>query len=268
MLKNFSVLLAILSFALVKPSLTSGEDLADQPVRIVSYNIRHGEGSDSKLDLERTAEVITRLAPDIVGLQEVDDRVGRTKNVNQPQRLAELTGMNASFGSFMALQGGEYGLAVLSKFPIKSSRSIRLPRGNEPRVALAVEVQLPSGESLMVVNVHFDWVNDDGYRFEQAKVVAEYLKTLKLPYVLLGDFNDVRESRTLALFAEVAKEAKKPEGDRFTFSATRPHQEIDFVFLAPGDRWGVGEVRVIDEPVASDHRPVSVIGRLTAPRGE
>ena len=261
-------LLILVNWILVNASLTFAEEAAEQTLRIVSYNIRHGEGSDSKLDLERTAEVIKRLAPDIVGLQEVDDRVGRTGNVNQPDRLAQLTSMNAAFGSFMALQGGEYGLAILTKFPIKRSESIRLPRGNEPRVALAVEVQLPNGESLMVINVHFDWVDDDGYRFEQAKVVAEYLKTLKLPYVLLGDFNDVRESRTLALFTDLAKEAKKPDADRFTFSATKPQQEIDFIFMAPRDRWSVDEVRVIDEPVASDHRPVLAVGRLAKQQGK
>lgn len=261
-------LLFFASLALVNASLSFAQEAAEQALRIVSYNIRHGEGSDSKLDLERTAAVIKRLAPDIVGLQEVDDRVGRTGNVNQPDRLAQLTGMNAAFGSFMPLQGGEYGLAILTKFPIKRSESIRLPGGNEPRVALAVEVQLPSGESLMVINVHFDWVNDDGFRFEQAKVVAEYLKTLKMQYVLLGDFNDVRESRTLGLFAELAKEAKKPEADRFTFSATKPQQEIDFIFMAPRDQWSVDEVRVIDEPVASDHRPVLAVGRLAGQQGK
>jgi endonuclease/exonuclease/phosphatase family metal-dependent hydrolase len=46
--------------------------------RIMTYNIRHGEGLDGKIDLLRIAEVIKREGADIVALQEVDKGVERT----------------------------------------------------------------------------------------------------------------------------------------------------------------------------------------------
>lgn len=229
-----------------------------QPVelRVVSYNIKHGRGNDDVIDLQRTANVLRALAPDVVGLQEVDDRATRSGGVDQAARLGELLGLRHAYGRFMDFQGGGYGLAILTRHPIVETRSIRLPDGNEPRVALSLDMRLPDGSEVAVVNVHFDWVRDDGFRFAQAEALARHLDELKTPYILLGDFNDLPESRTLALFKARAGEARKPDGARFTFPSPSPAREIDFIFFAPAAAWRAGEVRVVDERVASDHRPV------------
>lgn len=240
-------------------ALTSAQESSD--VRVVSYNIKHGRGNDDVVDLDRTARVLQALRPDIVGLQEVDDRATRSGGVAEARWLGEKLGMHHAFGSFMEFQGGAYGMAILSRYPITSTRSIRLPEGNEPRVALAVEVRLPDGQPFTIVNVHFDWVGDDGFRFAQATALANALDGLTTPYVLLGDFNDTPDSRTLSLFRSRASEAVKPESDRLTFSSTEPEKEIDFVFYAPATAFKTHEVRVIDEPVASDHRPVLAVLR-------
>jgi endonuclease/exonuclease/phosphatase family metal-dependent hydrolase len=237
---------------------------AQTDVRVVSYNIKHGLGNDAVLNLERTAEVLRALRPDIVGLQEVDDQATRSGRVPQAERLGARLGLRHAFGKFMDFQGGAYGLAILTAYPIVSTRSVPLPEGNEPRVALAVEVRLPGDRPLTIVCVHFDWVRDDGFRYAQASKLAEFLDGLTMPYVLLGDFNDVQGSRTLGLFASRATEAAKPSGDRFTFSATEPRQEIDFIFYSPATAFATREVRVIDERVASDHRPVLAVLRVPA----
>ncbi len=218
------------------------------------------------VNLDRTAAVLRTLQPDIVGLQEVDDLVTRSGGVPQAHRLGESLGLNHAFGRFMDYQGGAYGLAILSRYPIVATHSVRLPDGNEPRVALAVEVQLPSNRRLTIVNVHFDWVDDDTFRFAQAEALTKYLDALKTPYVLLGDFNDEPGSRTLALFKQRAAEAAKPASDRFTFSSTEPTKEIDFVFTAPAAAWRAREVRVITEPLVSDHRPVLAVLELAPGR--
>jgi len=220
----------------------------------MTYNIHHGAGMDGKVDLERIAKVLGDQR-DFIGLQEVDDRTKRTGGVNQAAELGKLLRMHAAFGSFMDFQGGRYGVAILSKHQIIRTHSLRLPNGNEPRVALVAEVLLPDGISLLLVNVHFDWVDDDKFRFAQAQVVANYLKEQTLPFILLGDFNDQPGSRTLKLFTEIAKEAAKPKDDHFTFSSTKPEIEIDFIFAGPPERWRVNKTSVLEEKVASDHRP-------------
>jgi endonuclease/exonuclease/phosphatase family metal-dependent hydrolase len=121
---------------------------------------------------------------------------------------------------------------------------------------LLVETLLPNGTKLLLVNVHFDWVQDDGFRFAQATMLAEHLRKRSGPFVLMGDFNDGPDSRTLALFDAVAQRTVKPATDRLTFSSTEPEKEIDFIFCAPKNAWRIGRVEVMHEPMASDHRPV------------
>lgn len=254
-------LVALMAVLALAPGFAQPDTL-----RVVSYNIKHGRGNDNIVNLGRTAGVLRALQPDIVGLQEVDDLATRSGGVPQAQRLGAALGLHDAFGRFMDYQGGAYGMAILSRYPILATHSVRLPDGNEPRVALAVDVQLPSARRLTVVNVHFDWVDDDRFRFAQAEALTKYLDALTTPYVLLGDFNDEPQSRTLALFMRRASEARKPETDRFTFSSTAPAKEIDFIFTAPAAEWRARDVRVITEPLVSDHRPVLAVLELAPGR--
>jgi endonuclease/exonuclease/phosphatase family metal-dependent hydrolase len=250
--------LALLLLAACASAPPAGTAESDAPLvwRVVSYNIRHGEGADGRLDLARTAAVLRRLDPDVVALQEVDERVERTAGVDQAARLGALLGMDHAFGSFMDYQGGRYGLAILSHCEIRRTESVRLTDGNEPRVALVVEVAGVNDSTLTVVDVHFDWVADDGFRFTQAGEVARHLDRVDGRWILLGDFNDQPGSRTLDLFHARAHEAAKPRDRRFTFPSGAPEREIDFIFAAPADAWRARSVEVVAETVASDHRPV------------
>ena len=129
----------------------------DPPVtlRLLTYNIKHGLGNDGEIDLERTAAVINALQPDLVALQEVDNGVERTGGVDQAQRLGQLTGMHAAFGDFMEYQGGHYGMAILSRYPIVESENHRLPDGAEPRSALAARVKVDdTGREIVFVGIH------------------------------------------------------------------------------------------------------------------
>jgi endonuclease/exonuclease/phosphatase family metal-dependent hydrolase len=238
------------------PAAAAPGPVPEAPLRIASYNIRHGRGMDDEVDLERTAGVLNALRPDIVALQEVDEGTTRSGNVDQSRELGRLTGLDPAFGAFMDYQGGRYGMAILSRYPIDRAWSIELPPGNEPRVALAARIVRPPADTVVVVNVHFDWVADDGFRFAQAQALAAVLDTLAYPFVLVGDLNDQPGSRTHALFEARALQATAPENARLTFPADAPGREIDFVFGGPHGAWQVRSARVVDERVASDHRPV------------
>jgi len=225
-------------------------------LHVVSYNIRHCRGNDGRLDVARTADVLRKLKPDIVGLQEVDQGTQRAQGVAQASELGRALGIRSAFGAFMAYDGGHYGMGILSKLPLKNVRSLRLPEGNEPRIALYAEATLEGGGVLAIVNVHFDWVDDDGFRFAQATYLADVLRKLEMPYILLGDFNDQPGSRTISLFRSLATEVPKPAADHFTFSSDKPVKEIDFIFVSPRESWTFTSARVVDEPMASDHRPL------------
>ena len=228
----------------------------DIKLTAVSYNIRHGKGMDDQVMISRVGDRLAPLNADFVGLQEVDKLTKRCGEVDQASELGTYLGMNSAFGAFMPYDGGEYGLAILSRYPITNTKVLRLPDGEEPRVALIVETRLPSGDTVAIVNVHFDWIGNDNHRFQQATSLQGYLRGINIPYVLMGDFNDEPESRTLSLFREIASEVPKPKNDRFTFSSTKPEKEVDFVFTAPTKRWGPGKAKVLREPLISDHRPI------------
>jgi len=102
---------------------------AQGTVRIAAYNIKHGEGMDGVVDLARAAEVLRALDADVITLQEIDRGVQRTDGVDQAVALGEMLGMDAYFGDFMPYQGGEYGMAVLSRLPVRRAhRPRRCPK--------------------------------------------------------------------------------------------------------------------------------------------
>ena len=240
----------------------SGTSTSPPPsLRIATYNIRHGRGADDVLDLDRTARAIAALDADVVALQEVDERVRRSGRVDQAAALGESLGMHHAFGSFMDHDGGRYGMAILSRWPIASIDSWRLPTGNEPRIALAIEIDPPGFGRCTIVDVHFDWVADDGFRFAQAEVVAARLADLDRPWILLGDFNDTPGTRTRGRLGGLGREGDRPPEASNTWPADAPAVDIDSIIAGPVEAWAAFDLRVVPEAIASDHRPV--VGDLT-----
>ena len=252
-----TILIAVVLMGCAPSNTGRGASSArSESIRVATYNIKHGRGMDGAIDLERTADVLRALNADIIALQEVDDRARRSGGVDQASWLGERLNMHSAYGSFMAFQGGRYGLAILSKAPILSHASWRLPDGNEPRVALAACIRTDRGEAITAVAVHFDWVENDTFRFEQARETIDRMKSIETPWIALGDFNDLPGSRTIQAFERVGRNASKPLGNAATFPSDRPEIEIDFIFSGPSERWRPASAEVIPETVGSDHRPV------------
>jgi endonuclease/exonuclease/phosphatase family metal-dependent hydrolase len=230
-------------------------------VRVLTYNIHHGEGVDGKLDLARIAKVITAVEPDLVSVQEVDQKVERTGKVDQPAELERLTKMHAAFGGNLNLQGGHYGNLVLSRWPIARHRNHPLPslRQGEPRGVLEVEVELPGDAGLLTfLATHLDHRPDESERLASAEKINE-IETKPLA-LLAGDLNAVPESKTLSSLGAawtVSNQEPMP-----TIPVDKPTRQIDYVLFKPAARWKVVETRVLDEAVASDHRALLAVLEL------
>ena len=249
-------------FLITAALLVAGCAPVKDSLTVATWNIKHGRGLDGSVDLERTTHSLETLGADVIALQEVDVGATRSGSVDQPEVLGEALGMTSAFGPFMAYQGGAYGLAMLTKLPPSNIRVWPLPNGNEPRVALAFDVDLAEGRPVTLICVHFDWVADDAYRFEQAATVAARIDALETPWILLGDYNDVPGSRTLDLFGRLGVPVPKTGSGSDTFPADAPDIEIDHITVGPKGAWVVGEAEVIPEPVASDHLAVVTTLRL------
>lgn len=226
-------------------------------LRVISYNIHHGEGVDTRLDLPRIAQVLMSEQPDLVALQEVDDRAARTGSVSQPAELARLTSMHVAFGGNIPLQGGRYGNAVLSRYPVQREWNRELPNvgGGEQRGVLGVEVELPGvSERLLFCSTHFDHRPAATERIQSAERVNELMREWSGPAVLAGDLNDVRGSQALQILER--QWLVTNEGELPTIPVERPVRQIDFVLVRPRERWRLVESRVLSEAVASDHRAI------------
>lgn len=258
MRRLFAALALVAAFPAVAviPGATASGQTTDT-LRILSYNTRHGLGMDGTLDLERIGRLIDGVAPHLVALQEIDRLVERTGFVDQANEYGDLTGMASLFGDFMEFQGGHYGMALLSRLAIVSSTNHRLPDGAEPRTALTATVQLPNtGREVVFSGIHFYSTEEE--RLAQATSLRDVLAEEDDIVILAGDFNSLPGS-TVMEFLEADWAITQKEGLSFTFPADEPAREIDFILVRPKDGFRILEHRVLDEDVASDHRPIFLV---------
>lgn len=233
-------------------------------LRVLSYNIHHGEGIDGVLDLKRIAKVIESVEPDLVALQEVDRNTRRTEKVDQPERLAELTGLKVVFERNIEFEGGQYGNAVLSRLPIERHENHHLPRFDEGEQRGVLEVEIDLGKqrgSLLLFATHLDHRRDQRERIASAKAIEKLMSDrADRPAILAGDLNAVPDSEPLKIFGRTWTRAnRKP---RPTVPVDEPSRQIDYVLYRPAERWKAVEVRVLDEAVASDHRAIFAVLEL------
>ena len=229
----------------------------------MTFNIRHAEGMDGEVDLERVIEVIRALDPDVVALQEVDRTTARAGGVDQAMELGDRTGLEPMHGPNLELEPGEYGNAILSRWPFHEVQNLSLPRtaGGEQRGMLAVRV-MADGEELLLASTHLDHREDDAERRAGASAIAAFAAARgELPMILGGDLNDAPDSATLGILTEGWGSASAGR-ELATFPADEPERQLDYVLFHPADRWRVVECRVIDAGLASDHRPLFAVLEL------
>ena len=229
----------------------------------MSYNIRHGMGNDTILNLYRSAKIINSYSPDLCALQEVDNFCLRSDSIGQTDYIARKTLMTGTFGKFMNLQGGEYGMATLSAKPLVSTKILKLPNAKyEPRTSIVHEVQIIDDHSIIFANVHFEWINGkegDLNRLKQAKTLIEYLNTLNKAVIITGDFNCKPNSNTMLYFAEKGFVFVEKGEDNLSYQG-EDKAEIDHVIYRNTDeiKFKTKSVQLIEEPIVSDHRPLLV----------
>lgn len=230
---------------------------ADEPLqlRVLTYNIHHGEGVDGKLDLARIANVIQAVEPDIVALQEVDQNVPRSGRVDQAAELGRLTKMNHIFGGNIDLQGGKYGNALLTRFEVTSHQNDKLPNvaNGEQRGILSASIRIPNQQqAISVFATHFDHRRSDEERVQSAER-ANAMASGKGMAIFLGDLNDVVGSRTMDLLDRNWKRVN--DVPLPTIPVSEPKRQIDFILVRPAESWKMVEAKVLNESIASDHRP-------------
>lgn len=228
-------------------------------LRMMSYNIRNGMGIDDHTDYDRTAAAILRVAPDVVAVQEVDSVTRRSGQTDVLRVLAVKTGLYPVFAPAISYDGGQYGIGLLSKEKPVSSRYLPLPGREEARALLVVEFP-----TYVFCCTHLSLTPEDG--IASVPVIRRVAEETAKPLFIAGDWNATNGSQLLAEMQkdfQLLNDPKQP-----TFPADRPDSCLDYIagYVGKGKPFVCLSSAVVDEPLASDHRPIVAEVRLEATR--
>ena len=220
-------------------------------MRVMSYNVHHCRGVDGKIDYPRIAEVISRVSPDFVALQELDSATARNNGKVCIDELAAETGMFASYASAIYFGGGSYGIGLLSREKPLATRVVPLVSSGEARRLLVVEF-----EKYVACCTHFPLKGSD--RVASAEVLCEALQGCEKPLFLVGDMNCCVGDPEQQLLARSFKVLNNPADA--TFPSINANECIDFVYaLDNGYSFESLKSEVLSgDSIASDHLPLYV----------
>lgn len=268
---RFVFFLTLATAACVPPAPPATPPAA--PLRVLVYNIHAGKDAAGVDNLDRVAEMVRETGADVVLLQEVDRGTERSGRVDQLAELSRRTGFHGVFGKTLDYQGGGYGIALLSRWPVSGDTLIPLPveppqaragGSREPRGVLRARVDAPGG-ALYVLNTHLDASGGDTYRRQEAATLlaeAGQLPDEDARVLMGGDLNATPESAVIGTVREagwVDGWEACGRGEGLTYPAKAPVKRIDYLFLPPGS--GCDSAAVVGGEV-SDHRGVLLVVRL------
>ncbi|HVS52556.1 MAG TPA: endonuclease/exonuclease/phosphatase family protein [Opitutaceae bacterium] len=249
-------------------------------LRLVTFNIAHGRGLTPiqgltsqrklRLNLRRIATLLERLKPDVVALQEIDERSRWAGNFDHLDYLRVHTRFpHTAFGinnRRTGLLNLSYGNALLSQHPIRAAETVVFgQRRLGEKGFLYAELDV-GGECVPVVNLHLHF-SSRAQRLRQLERLLTWLRekhrlhrsAWKIPPIICGDFNNpnTRDDATASLLSHLSDYcdyALHPAAG-LTFPSPLPSRALDFIFLPAGCR----NVRCeIVRSILSDHLPVVV----------
>jgi endonuclease/exonuclease/phosphatase family metal-dependent hydrolase len=271
-MKRFAGILLFLATAACARPLVA----PDRSVRVLVYNIHAGKDAANCPNLQRVAALVRSTSSDLVMLQEVDRRTRRSGDVDQLQVLMDGTNFDGSFGRTLDYDGGQYGIAALSRrrFVLNATMSlpvtpaqVRASGSNEPRGALVTVTDTRLGR-IQAINTHLDASAPDTYRQQEADRLGEIVRErarLRMPLMLGGDFNSTPDSAVIKKVVGFSLRdafAECGQDDGLTFPSDQPVKRIDYLFLSGALRCTTA--RVIETTI-SDHRPLLVTIALRSP---
>lgn len=252
MLSIFSGFFILILSSISCSPLNKSIEKKQSTVKILSYNVRNCRGMDDITNYKRIANVITRVAPDVVALQELDSATQRSNGIVVLNELGSLTNMYKTYGASIAYQAGKYGIGILTKEKPIKWEVVALPGREERRSLLIVELN-----DYFICCTHFSLTEED--RIASVDIINQAVKDFSKPVFLAGDFNAVHESVVIKNVENKWLMLNNPEHP--TIPSNNPQRCIDYIFAAnnTGYTFQTKQTIVEQEPVASDHLPVWVM---------
>jgi endonuclease/exonuclease/phosphatase family metal-dependent hydrolase len=242
------------------------------PMRVLVLNMHAGKDAAGQSNLDGIAALIKNKQADVVLLQEVDRGTNRSGHEDQIARLASAVEYDFAFApSLLDYDGGQYGIAVLSRHAIGFRMTKPLPvrpeqtragGSHEPRVGL-LALTTVGNRRLGVMNTHLDPADQDA-RIQEITAFLRMIRDQQAvgePFVAGGDFNATPENPMFDSLRSAGLRDAWTEcgsGDGLTYPADNPVKRIDYLWLSAELQCTSAEV--VDTRV-SDHRPLLVTVR-------
>lgn len=227
-------------------------NISAQSLKVMSFNTRMS-GQMTEYEVAPFATFIRKHNPDVVMLQEVDFKTKRNGYKDFSTQLAAELGMFSIFGKAINSSDGEYGVAILSKYPfiaINNQVFEGIDGVKETRTLLYVDIETPENKNIVrLACTHLDH-STDIVRSAMAEQINERIGSGDIPTILAGDFNAVLTSNAISV---VMKHWQRICNDALTYPADQPTSKIDYIFGLPNGKWSVKSYKVVSNADISDH---------------
>jgi len=234
---------------------------AQNTLKLMTYNIRNATGMDNVCNFQRIANVINNASPDVVAIQEVDSMTNRSGQKYVLGEIAERTQMHDYFAPAIDFDGGKYGIGLLSKQVPLRLQILPLPGREEARALILAEF-----EDYIYCCTHMSLTGED--RMKSLELLKTFIASSKKPLFLAGDMNDEPESDFIKELQKDFQILSNPK--QHTYPAPEPKETIDYIAALKQNTGGFAIIstKVINEPMASDHRPILVELRTAEKTGK
>lgn len=248
-MRGQKVILKIVVSVVVMALLSVTPDIWALNLKLMSYNIHNATGLDGSLETKRIASVIDKISPEVVAIQEIDSITGRSRGRNLLAEIAGFAGMHHIYAPAIDFDGGRYGIGILCKEKPQREIRVTLPGREEQRMLLTVEFV-----DYVFACTHLSLNEQD--RLASLSIIDSVASLFDKPFFIAGDLNVRPDDRFIELFTEKF-EILSPINE-MSFPADKPDELLDYIAVrrCEGDIAVVKQSHIVDEPIASDHRPV------------
>lgn len=224
---------------------------AQNTLKLMSYNIKNANGMDNVCNFQRIANVINNASPDVVAIQEVDSMTNRSRQKYVLGEIADRTQMHDYFAPAIDYDGGKYGIGLLTKQVPLRLQTLPLPGREEARTLILAEFA-----DYIYCCTHMSLTEED--RMKSLELVKAFTSSSTKPLFLAGDMNAEPESGFIKELQKDFQILSNPK--QHTFPAPDPKETIDYIATLKQNAKGFAVIsaKVINEPMASDHRPILV----------
>lgn len=222
-------------------------------IKVMTYNIHRGINKDNELNLDGIVDTIKSSGAEIIALQEVERFSVRTKFQDQIGYIADKLSMRYVYGKSVNILNGQFGNAILSKYPIEEYQVRELPSERENRTLLSAKLNV-LGNRISIYNTHLGLKQSE--RDKQIKEIVRITGDDN-NFILAGDFNEKVDK--LGAITKKLRDCASYENNesKVTFENEGLSERIDYIFASKGF-----DIKGYDVPKsdASDHYPaVSII---------